>query len=204
MKIFLSIFIFTFFIFTVHSQELKRKRISDGDIKESYFVLKSDESVKHGVYELKIFGKKAQKGQFRYGKKSGTWIYYKTSGETEFKYNYDADSIIPNNANERNPAYYSEGHQYFWYLISKNIQYPADAREAGIRGMIIISYTVDIDGKAKDFRVNAGCGNLSLNNEALRVVEIAANEHCWFHCKNAKGEKEKVDFLFPVTFMLEK
>lgn len=202
MKKFLSIVIFTFFIFNVHSQELKRKRTSDGDIKESYFVLKSDKNVKHGDYELKIVGKKVQKGQFRYGKKSGIWIYYKTSGETEFSYNYDADSIVPNNPDETILTYYSEGNQYFWYLIGKNIQYPADAREAGIKGMIIVSFTVDIDGKAKDFLVNAGCGNLSLNTEALRVVEIAATEHCWFHRANAKGERQKADFLYPVSFRL--
>lgn len=202
MKKFLFIVIFTFFIFNVHSQELKKKSTSDGDIKESYFVLKSDKNVKHGDYELKIFGKKVQKGQFQFGKKSGTWIYYKASGETEFSYNYDADSIIPNNANETILTYYSEGYEYFWYLISKNIQYPADARDAEKNGMIIISFTVDIDGKAKDFRVMAGCGNLSLNNEALRVVEIAATEHCWFHRVNAKGEIEKADFFFPVSFLL--
>ncbi|MHC1774933.1 MAG: TonB family protein [Lentimicrobium sp.] len=198
----LSIIVFALFFYNAHSQDLKKKSTSDGDIKESYFVLKSDQNVKHGDYELKIFGKKVQKGQFRYGKKSGTWIYYETSGETEFSYDYDADSVIPNNANETILTYYSEGNQYFWYLISKNIHYPADARDAGIKGMIIISFTVDIDGKAKDFLVNAGCGNLSLNTEALRVVEIAATEHCWFQWVNVKEERQKTEFLFPVSFRL--
>lgn len=204
MKKYLYLTVLALFFFNAYSQDLKKKHTTDGDKKESFFVLKSDRNIKHGDYELKLWGQIVQKGQFDRGKKTGTWFFYSQTGEMEFAYNYDTDSIVPVNHTSIKLPFYTEGSAVFWYLISANINYPADAREAGIKGMVIISFTVDTDGKAKDFSVDAGCGNLSLNNEALRVVKIAATEHYWLPWVNDKGENEKTDFFFPVSFRLSK
>ncbi|HEY0976891.1 MAG TPA: energy transducer TonB [Flavobacteriales bacterium] len=56
--------------------------------------------------------------------------------------------------------------------LSKNIQYPAEALEAGIEGKVFLRFVVDREGLVKDVEVLRGVpGAPSLQQEAVRVVK---------------------------------
>ena len=53
--------------------------------------------------------------------------------------------------------------------ISRQLQYPLDARRAKKEGVVLVDFVVSVDGKVTDVRVAKGVFP-SLDNEALRVV----------------------------------
>jgi outer membrane biosynthesis protein TonB len=54
---------------------------------------------------------------------------------------------------------------------------------------VLISFSIKPDGSVCDFNLYEGCGDISLNNEALRVTKMAALQNTWFPAINSEGEK---------------
>ena len=79
--------------------------------------------------------------------------------------------------------------------------YPAEAKEKLIQGEVVVQFLVDTDGTPHDFCLKEGCGDLSLNNEALRLIEKISLEYPWYPAVDAHGNKvpsvkyESVSFL---------
>ncbi len=77
----------TFLLLTVtsFSQKLKKKKENKGNGKAIYYVLKSDQSVKHGEYKIKAYSGSAilLSGTYSYGEKVGKWTekYYRKGRE---------------------------------------------------------------------------------------------------------------------------
>lgn len=70
----------------------KKDKISDGTTKltEQYTVLKDNQSLKHGLYQ--VFAKRDRlvaRGMYTMGKRTGTWHFYNRSGQLMQIYNYD-------------------------------------------------------------------------------------------------------------------
>jgi TonB family protein len=66
-------------------------------------------------------------------------------------------------------AGYLHGDFELMEFIEKNIKYPKEARQFGYQGTVIVQFTIDKNGKAKDFKVLKGAHE-SLNKEAVRVI----------------------------------
>jgi hypothetical protein len=77
----------TFLLITVISfgQKLKKKKENKGSGKATFYVLKSDPTIKHGEYKIKAYSGSAilLSGTYSYGKKVGEWTerYYRKGRE---------------------------------------------------------------------------------------------------------------------------
>ena len=83
--------------------------------------------------------------------------------------------------------------------LSKNINYPAMAKDAGIEGRVFLSYVVGTDGKVSDVQILRGVpGGEQLDNEAVRVVKNLPK----FNPGKQRGKAVPVRYNLPVNFSL--
>jgi len=87
--------------------------------------------------------------------------------------------------------------QKFYDYLSKKIQYPAAAKEAGTQGRVIVQFVVEKDGSLTDIKVVRGPGN-GLDEEAVRVMKLAPK---WKHGVQ-NGKPVRVQFTIPINFTL--
>jgi len=81
--------------------------------------------------------------------------------------------------------------------IAKNIKYPREAKQFIYQGTVIVQFTIDKNGEAKDFKVLKGVHE-SLNNEAVRVIRSIKDWHPALH----DGEPYEKTIAIPVKFQL--
>lgn len=169
-------------------QVIKRTHKELSGLKETYYVLKSDNVTRHGEYSL-TWGKiPFQKGFYKNGEKSGFWAYY-LHDDVEFIYDFDTKSIVTDSVGQSRHALYSEGFNYFSYLVDQYLEYPEEAKAQHIEGDVIIEFMIMPDGTVTDFALHKGCGNWSLNNEAYRVITKVALENPWYPAVDQYGRK---------------
>lgn len=82
--------------------------------------------------------------------------------------------------------------------ISKAVKYPVIAQENGIQGRVIVTFTVNKDGKVTDAVVVRGV-DASLDKEAVRVISEMPN---WKPGKQ-RGKAVRVKYTLPVMFKLQ-
>ena len=75
--------------------------------------------------------------------------------------------------------------------------YPADAKEGGVQGRVIVSFVVECDGAISNVRVVKSVFP-SLDKEAIRVVGSMPK---WIPGRQGE-EAVPVEFVVPVTFRL--
>ena len=84
------------------------------------------------------------------------------------------------------------------HYISKNIQYPQEAREKGIQGRVFIGFVIEKDGSVSNVRNLRGVDS-ELDAEAMRVVESMPKWKPGMH----NGEFVRVSYQIPIHFKLE-
>jgi periplasmic protein TonB len=82
------------------------------------------------------------------------------------------------------------------YLV-KNIVYPQKAKENGIQGVVLVSFTVTKTGKVADVKVKRGVDDL-LDAEALRVIKGMPD----WKPGEKDGQPVDVAMVLPVSFKL--
>lgn len=82
--------------------------------------------------------------------------------------------------------------------LSENIQYPAYARDANIKGRVVLKFVVGKDGQIGDVKILRGVHDL-LDNEAIRVVKKMPT---WKAGKQG-GRAVRCYFTLPINFTLE-
>ena len=85
---------------------------------------------------------------------------------------------------------------YKW--LSTQINYPADAAEAGITGRVIVSFVIEKDGSISNARVVRSI-HPSLDAEAIRIVKKMPK---WIPGKN-NGQTVRVEYIMPISFKLQ-
>jgi protein TonB len=83
-------------------------------------------------------------------------------------------------------------------LISGSLRYPVRAHENGISGQVLISFIVDKEGNACDFKVIKGVYK-DLDAEALRATKILDKN--WFPAKK-DGQAITIEYFIPINFVL--
>ncbi|HLR32700.1 MAG TPA: energy transducer TonB [Fodinibius sp.] len=81
--------------------------------------------------------------------------------------------------------------------LQKKINYPEQARKAGIQGRVIIQFIVTEEGNVEDPRVIRGIGG-GADEEALRVVKDAK-----FKPGQQRGNPVRVQYSLPIIFRLQ-
>ncbi len=156
------------------------------------------------------------KGEYFQDKRVGVWEFYNQKGELEQKYDYTKDEIsffliddqytkqncIVINGNNRQemkldrPPLYVGGTSVISQHIASNINYPVDAIDNGISGIVYIALTVDSAGSTRNHRIQKGIP-LGCSEEALRVVKLLPDN--WFS-GILNGEFVTTEIIIPITF----
>ena len=83
-------------------------------------------------------------------------------------------------------------------FVKDNIQYPAEAKEKGIKGLLYVNFIVEPDGSLSSIKVLKGVGG-GCDEEAIRIVESMPK----FKPGMQNGEAVRVSYTIPVIFRLE-
>jgi len=86
----------------------------------------------------------------------------------------------------------------FIAFISKNIKYPAEARQNKVQGRVIISFIVENDGSLSNVHVARGIG-YGADEEALRVIKASPNWKPGIQ----NGHPVRVTYSVPISFSLD-
>jgi TonB family protein len=168
----------------------------------------------YNVYKGTVFAT----GKYQNDQPVGVWEYYSEKERLVQRYDrttkrllYSADStwdkqkkhklVIAGDtvvSNVGRPAIILGGDGVLQNYLQRTIRYPANARENGIQGTVVVTFFVDKDGRAGDFKikrpVDGGC-----SEEALRVLKGLSNE--WIPAEK-NGEPVVMQVEMPVTFQL--
>lgn len=90
------------------------------------------------------------------------------------------------------------GIEALFAYLSKNIKYPAMAKDANIQGKVYITFIVNPKGEIEGVKVLRGIGG-GCDEEAVRVVKKMPN---WIPGKQ-RGRPVKVQYNLPVNFILQ-
>lgn len=97
---------------------------------------------------------------------------------------------------EQMPTFPGGESELFKYL-GKSIKYPQMAQDAGIQGVVFVTFLVDKDGGVKNVKVLRGIGG-GCDEEAIRVVKKMPK---WTPGKQ-RGKSVKVQYNLPIKFTL--
>jgi TonB family protein len=117
------------------------------------------------------------------------------------------ETSIPANVGEKTysydevevkPTFQGEDANAFAKWVNTQMKYPEEAKEKGIEGRVVLSFTVASTGKVCDVKVLRGVDPL-LDEEAVRTLENAPE---WTPGK-VNGTAVPVSYVFPLVFMLK-
>lgn len=154
------------------------------------------------------------KGKYEAGRKVGVWEYYSPKSELIQKYNHTNNSIIdflPTDEEfevqldsgivqtklERPPMYIG-GKFSVSKKINGQVNYPREAMENNISGTVLVSFFIDLDGKAVDYKIEEGIGG-GCDEEAIRVAKLIPNN--WIPGL-LDSKPVKVKYTLPINFSL--
>lgn len=89
------------------------------------------------------------------------------------------------------------GIEKFYAYLSKNVRYPAVARENNTQGRVIVQFVCERDGSLTDIKVVRGIGD-GCDEEAIRVLK--ASPHWTPGIQN--GRPVRVQYSVPISFTL--
>lgn len=216
-KILVTLFI-TLVYFGSFSQETKKVSSKNGNIKEVYYVLKSENDIRHGAYTKNGVGNTKENGQYELNKKVGIWEFYSFNGELEQKFNYSENKVEFNDYSknklefftqqkgafleakfDRAPVFIGGTSKMYNYISSSMMaKYPAEARRNGIQGKVFVSAIITSEGKLIDEKVIEGIG-YGCDELALQAIQSIPDE--WLP-GIIGDEPVSVQTVIPVFFKL--
>lgn len=189
-------------------KDLKKKKIKNNNIIETFHVLKDTPSIRSGSYKKIVDGTICERGQFHNNLKTGIWIYSQ-GNHIEFKYDFDNNLyIVPTPfrkdkdfvvLNENRNACYFGSSIEFLHIIATNLRYPQESIKNKKIGRVYISITIDNNGRAISYNIEKSVSAL-IDREALRVVKLIPNN--WI-CALENGKAVTRNVLVPINFYLE-
>jgi protein TonB len=159
-------------------------------------VVKPDNEVKEQpptVKELEVAdpGQKTQKGDPNAEIKIDEPV-----GNSDVKQVTEEDPNKIFTAVEQEPSY-PGGLDKFYAYLSRNIHYPAVAKENNVQGKVFLTFVVERDGALTDIKVLRGIGS-GCDEEAVRVLKAAPKWKPGIQ----NGRPVRVQYNVPITFTL--
>lgn len=211
----LIFFLLIHFPVLLFGQDLRK--VKDRSSNETFFVLESDGSTRHGEY--KKFGyhdRLLLKGYYRQGIKDSIWEAYGPDGQLALQYDFTHAELLyyqlPEgrkykvvNIDEHTdtvlsrPPLYLGGDAYIMSELAKNTRYPQEAMENGTSGVVPVRFTVDRYGKTSNHHVETLLGH-GLDEEAIRVLKLIPDN--WLPGLVA-GRPVDVEVIYPITFRMQ-
>ena len=109
----------------------------------------------------------------------------------------DDDPPVPYSQIEKKPTFQGEDASTFGRWVAQHLNYPAEAKEAGIQGRVMVSFDICDDGVVRNVRVLRSVHE-TLDAEAVRVISSSPK---WEPGEQA-GKPVKVSYAFPVIFLI--
>jgi TonB family protein len=143
-----------------------------------------NELVKDGngyVRNVTVFGKDEQteEGGYTDGLKHGVWKGSSSASATSFVETYEMGKLVGGESirervkypytNDGAPPSFKGGIKEFYEYVGYATRYPADAARDRISGTVIISFTVEKDGRTSEVKIEQSVFS-SIDEEAKRVV----------------------------------
>lgn len=196
------------------------KKITDKESNETFYVLKSDKTTKHGEYKKFSYNNKLLiKGFYKQGVKDSIWECYDFNGELTLKYNYTKNELVFYKPNEKvkdkkykiingssgsgttlsRPPIFLGGDDFVMSELVKNIRYPSTAVENGKSGKVYVLFTVDKFGKTSNYHVETPLG-FGLDEEAIRVLKLLPDN--WLPGL-LNEQPVDVEVVYPINFRLQ-
>ena len=196
------------------------KKITNKETNETFYVLKSDMTTKHGEYKKLSFDKKLLiKGYYNYGVKDSIWECYDYDGQLTLKYNYTKNELVFYKPNEifkdkkykilnnssssdttlGRPPIFLGGDDFVLSELVKNVRYPSTAVENRKSGKVYVLFTVDKFGKTKNYHVETLLG-FGLDEEAIRVLKLLPDN--WLPGL-LNDQPVDVEVTYPIDFKIQ-
>ncbi len=147
-----------------------------------------------------------EEGNIKDGKRDGEWKFQdSTSTRVEI---YNAGKFVSGTRTNKKgeitkytvaetPPAFPRGVQAFNGYLAKTIKYPEADRRSSIQGKVIVTFTVEKNGKVTDVEVMRGVSP-AIDAEAVRAIE---NSPPWIPGVQY-GEVARAKFTIPVSFSL--
>jgi protein TonB len=195
------------------------KKINDKEKKETYYVLKTDMSVRHGEYKKHAYNNSIlAKGFFKNGQRDSIWEFYGLDKKLIQKFNYSTNELVYNDVIDKEkdkkykvldgtdnseiklsrPPIFLGGKDYILSELMQKLQYPVDARENNISAKVYVTFTIDKFGKTSNYRVEKPFGH-GLDEEAIRGLKLLPDN--WLP-GFLNGQSVVVEYVMPVSFQL--
>lgn len=100
---------------------------------------------------------------------------------------------------DREPEFSKGGMQGFIKYMTQNIQYPEEAKRAGIQGKVVVKFLIEKDGTVNHVRVWRGAAP-ELDKEAVRLISAMPK---WKPAQ-LNGEPVIVEYTVPVSFTINR
>ena len=176
---------------------------------ETYYVLKSDKSTRHGRYTKRFMGKITKQGMYEHGVKTGIWEYYDRNGDLVHKVDLENNKLIyeksPSTGALQPSRKYSRnlivlgGMAGLYMQIQMALRYPATARQNGTQGKVYVKFTFNEQGELVNQEVVKDPGD-GLGEEALRTMKLVDFEV--FPALDLDGNPVESELILPITFKL--
>jgi TonB family protein len=162
----------------IDGKEGKIENIGVDDI-ESFTVLKDEQATK-------IYGEK--------GKNGVVLITTKKAAQANQQQSEQEEAFIKC---EKMPTFQGGDLNGYRNWMQSQLQYPAEAKEKGIKGRVIFSFVVEKDGSVSEFKV-LNTPDKIFSAEVERVFKLTPK---WEPGKQ-NGKAVRVKFTVPITFTL--
>lgn len=96
---------------------------------------------------------------------------------------------------DEKPSFNGGDANQFAVWVGQNLVYPAEARDNGLSGRVVLQFVIEKDGSVGNVTVLRGVDPI-LDNEAVRVVSMSPK---WTPGK-VDGKPVRVSYTFPLLF----
>ena len=209
MKTIILFILFSIFPLLLNAQKLKTitKNFSGTNTVEiKYTVLKKKKHIKHGEYKVSLEnGRTKEVGEYGNNKKIGDWKEYNHFGDLRRIRKYENGKLISDDKYGIWKEFGKNGKAYFYDYdkderakpqIPIHVEYPPEAREKRIAGIVKIKVRLDDQCELKEIKVVKSLGN-DFHTEAIKGVEKYI-EKLKYYEDDCKGFEETVTIEFKV------
>jgi TonB family protein len=206
----------------LHAQQLKKvvKKYKFPTYTETYYVLPANPDVREGEFIRTSNGKPEIKGQYALNKPIGVWEFYDWAGALAQQFDYTTRKVIFDKAgnslsethtyqvaDEKGNFYETALDAYPIFIgglasmsrhLARNLKYPAQARDRGLSGCVLLQVEITRDGQIINERILKGIGG-GCDEEALRVMQLLPDE--WVPGVKG-GVAVTTRMTFPINFVL--
>jgi len=195
------------------AQDLKHVTTRINGLKESYFVYKTDKSIKEGVYTLVYDKDTLIKGCYKSNKAVGVWNIKANKKELELSYDYDSSLVkyykFPGDEktvydNINRPPICMIGFNNLKLITVLKSKYPKDFEPIGpLQIKTKVGFTIDSKGIPSNFHILESSSMIEFDKQAYDQVKEAVENEKWLPALDKTNNPVPYDLEIVLGFMIQ-